>query len=361
MPVFVEDPSQLSKARLKSDLIAHNVALPPATSRKGIYVELHTRHVDQKKCADFSSDEDAETDEETNYAEILDPSSLTDDGLKAALLQHGVKAGPIVASTRALYERKLRNLLFSNGHDKVNDKVDEADEAVLYSDSEEEENSEEEEEKPATEEIQTQTEPADQCQEDDTQELSSQGEDYVYPQCFLVSSRQRVCAAKNSKPCPKRNPRNVLKSSHSAQIPSGISRASSIDQPSGLATGLSEQQSILSNGSLISSQNFSITQMVEEMEGRTSCSSLADASDINQSVVQSHWSRSNRPVVKVPFEDKYNSPDLQFYTPMAGFNEWTRKALYRYFTVYLCISYLYLVWCWLILTKFISHFYMHAL
>ncbi|XP_055022170.1 LEM domain-containing protein 1 isoform X2 [Boleophthalmus pectinirostris] len=334
MPVFVEDPSQLSKARLKSDLIAHNVALPPATSRKGIYVELHTRHVDQKKCADFSSDEDAETDEETNYAEILDPSSLTDDGLKAALLQHGVKAGPIVASTRALYERKLRNLLFSNGHDKVNDKVDEADEAVLYSDSEEEENSEEEEEKPATEEIQTQTEPADQCQEDDTQELSSQGEDYVYPQCFLVSSRQRVCAAKNSKPCPKRNPRNVLKSSHSAQIPSGISRASSIDQPSGLATG---------------------------MEGRTSCSSLADASDINQSVVQSHWSRSNRPVVKVPFEDKYNSPDLQFYTPMAGFNEWTRKALYRYFTVYLCISYLYLVWCWLILTKFISHFYMHAL
>ncbi|KAJ0064414.1 hypothetical protein NL108_006431, partial [Boleophthalmus pectinirostris] len=155
MPVFVEDPSQLSKARLKSDLIAHNVALPPATSRKGIYVELHTRHVDQKKCADFSSDEDAETvsnksDEETNYAEILDPSSLTDDGLKAALLQHGVKAGPIVASTRALYERKLRNLLFSNGHDKVNDKVDEADEAVLYSDSEEEENSEEEEEKPGT-------------------------------------------------------------------------------------------------------------------------------------------------------------------------------------------------------------------
>lgn len=27
---------------------------------------------------------------------MLDPSGLTDDDLKAALLQHGVKAGPIV-------------------------------------------------------------------------------------------------------------------------------------------------------------------------------------------------------------------------------------------------------------------------
>ncbi|KAK7915805.1 hypothetical protein WMY93_011566 [Mugilogobius chulae] len=168
MPVFVEDPSHLSKARLKSDLIAHNVALPPAKSKKGIYVELHTRHVDQRKCADFSSDDEPEEVdvEEPQDPQIIDPSCLTDDDLKAALLQHGVKAGPIVASTRALYERKLRTVLLSNGRDQVSDKVNGADEAVLYSDSEEEEESEEEQDQPVTEEVQTQTEPADQSQQD---------------------------------------------------------------------------------------------------------------------------------------------------------------------------------------------------
>lgn len=30
---------------------------------------------------------------------MLDPSSLTDDDLKAALLKHGVKAGPIVGES----------------------------------------------------------------------------------------------------------------------------------------------------------------------------------------------------------------------------------------------------------------------
>ncbi|CAL1606625.1 unnamed protein product [Knipowitschia caucasica] len=174
MPVFVEDPSQLSKARLKSDLIAHNVALPPAHSRKGTYVDLHERHVHQNTHADFSSDEELEADDEVSKeAKILDPSSLTDDGLISALLQHGVKAGPVVASTRAVYERKLRNLLLSNGRGDVTDEANGADEAALYSDSEddeeEEEEEEEEQEKPVTEEVQTQTEPAEQTLQD-TQE-----------------------------------------------------------------------------------------------------------------------------------------------------------------------------------------------
>ncbi|XP_072305196.1 LEM domain-containing protein 1 isoform X2 [Eucyclogobius newberryi] len=271
MPVFVEETAQLSKARLKSDLIAHNVALPPAKSKKGTYVELHKRHVQQKTCADFSSDEEPEADdEEPNVAKILDPRSLTDDDLKAALQQHGVKAGPIVASTRALYERKLRNLLLSNGLDKVNDKVNGAGEAVLYSDSEEEEVSEEEQEQPVTEEVQTQTEAAERSQQDHKQDLSSQSEDHVYPQCFLVSSRLRFCDSEKRQLIPKRNPRNVLKSSRlsrscGSQVPTGISRASSVDQPSGLAPALSsEHQSVLSNGSVISAQNFSITEMVEE-------------------------------------------------------------------------------------------------
>ncbi|KAM9856157.1 LEM domain-containing protein 1 [Aulostomus maculatus] len=148
MPVFVEDPAQLSVSRLKSDLIAHNVQLPPAKSKKEVYVELHMKHVDQQNAVDFSSDEEEDPvqdvaeqeEEEPEDEEIPDPSSLTDDDLKAALLLQGVKAGPIVASTRALYEKKLRKLLQSNRQNELNG----TEQAVLYSDTEEEEEDEEE-------------------------------------------------------------------------------------------------------------------------------------------------------------------------------------------------------------------------
>lgn len=57
MPLF-EDPANFSKSRLKSDLISHNVSLPPADSKKQVYVELHLKHIEQKNAADFSSDEE---------------------------------------------------------------------------------------------------------------------------------------------------------------------------------------------------------------------------------------------------------------------------------------------------------------
>lgn len=58
MPVFVEDPAQFSKLRLKSELIAHNITLPVAESKKQVYVGLYLKHVAQKSAADFSSEEE---------------------------------------------------------------------------------------------------------------------------------------------------------------------------------------------------------------------------------------------------------------------------------------------------------------
>ncbi|XP_069560461.1 LEM domain-containing protein 1 isoform X2 [Brachyistius frenatus] len=206
---FVEDPALLPKSRLKLDLVAHNVALPPAASKKEVYVELHLKHIDQKNAADFSSDEedqapDAADEEEGPWeAAMPDPSSLTDDDLKATLLKHGVKAGPIVASTRALYEKKLRTLLQSDGYDRLNG----AEKAVLYSDSEEEEDDEEEEvevevveadeevngEEEDKESVSQQQETVEQLNK--AQQKTSQAElhfqigDFSYPQCFLRSSK----------------------------------------------------------------------------------------------------------------------------------------------------------------------------
>ncbi|XP_067449002.1 LEM domain-containing protein 1 isoform X4 [Thunnus thynnus] len=261
MPVFVEDPAQFSKSRLKSDLIAHNVALPPSKSKKEVYVALHMKHVDQKNAADFSSDEEdqvqdvSEEEEDTDNTEMPDPSSLTDDDLKAALLMHGFKAGPIVASTRALYEQKLRKLLQSDGHDKVNG----IEKGVLYSDSEEEEeNGEEEDEESGSEGAKQETaEQSEQAQEE------------------------------------------------SSQVPSG-------------------SQSVMSNGSF-SSLTFSITRLVEEMESRTSLSTSVDSKrELNGSNVQEHWSRSNRLDMPVVDKNTKKDQSL-YYTPKASSCEWEMK------------------------------------
>lgn len=63
MPLL-EDPARLSKSRLKSELLAHNVALPPAKSRKEVYVDLHLKHIERRKAAEFSSDEEDRAQDE---------------------------------------------------------------------------------------------------------------------------------------------------------------------------------------------------------------------------------------------------------------------------------------------------------
>ncbi|XP_041654558.1 LEM domain-containing protein 1 isoform X3 [Cheilinus undulatus] len=307
MPLFEEDPVHLSKSRLKSDLVAHNVALPPAKSRKEVYVELHLKHIDQKHAADFSSDEEEQVhdvedkDEDPEETEIPDPSGLTDDELKAALLAHGVKVGPIVASTRALYEKKLRTLLQSNGHDHLNG----TEKAELYSDSEEEEENGEEEEKECDYEEgkDETTEQSEQAPQESSQVKTyfHQGH-FVYPQCFLPSPRLHARPSGNKEPAPKRNSGNALKSSergqsHRSQIPAGISKASSVDQLSGLGSGVtSGLQSVKTSGcSSFPFQAFSITEMVEQMESRASFSSCPDTERaLNGSNVHDHWSRSSR-------------------------------------------------------------------
>ncbi|XP_037336533.2 LEM domain-containing protein 1 isoform X8 [Pungitius pungitius] len=136
MSLSSENPAHFSKSRLKSDLVAHNVALPPAKSRKEVYVELHLKHIQRKNAAEFSSDEEDRVENAEEEDERMpDLSGLTDDDLKAALLRHGVEAGPIVASTRGVYENKLRKLLQSDGQGVLNG----AERGVLYSDSEDEE------------------------------------------------------------------------------------------------------------------------------------------------------------------------------------------------------------------------------
>uniref|UniRef100_A0A668A7V1 LEM domain containing 1 n=1 Tax=Myripristis murdjan TaxID=586833 RepID=A0A668A7V1_9TELE len=187
MPVFVEDPAKFSKSRLKSDLVAHNVSLPSAESKKEVYVQLYLKHVNQKNAADFSSDEEdheqdaIDKEEHAKDPQMLDLADLTDDDLKAMLLKHGVKAGPIVGSTRALYERKLKKLLEPDAQHKPNGTGD----GALYSDSEEEEEDREEEEEEELDSEQVRQERAAQLEEAQ-QEISQ-----MESQSLLSSSTDR--------------------------------------------------------------------------------------------------------------------------------------------------------------------------
>ncbi|XP_016300520.1 lamina-associated polypeptide 2, isoforms beta/delta/epsilon/gamma-like isoform X3 [Sinocyclocheilus anshuiensis] len=157
---------------------------------------------------------------------------LTDDQLKAKLLRYGVKAGPIVASTRALYEKKLKRLLDSSEQTSQH-MVNGTRDASRYSDSEEEDERVEDEDKDSESE-QLRSETVSRTETSKTASrtgMFSQSRDF-YPRCFMPTAGFI-------------NGKIQHKSSDATQ-----------------------------NGSLSQSgspyRSFSITQMVEEIENRFS-------------------------------------------------------------------------------------------
>nr|XP_023672553.1 thymopoietin isoform X2 [Paramormyrops kingsleyae] len=131
MSEFLEDPSVLTKDKLKNELLANNVALPSGEHKKDVYVQLYLKNLTAQNKRNpapdaFSSDEDLPPPVVSNKSrsgrkatrktdkprpEDVDVTDLTDEGLKAQLLKYGVNPGPIVASTRKLYEKKLQKLI----------------------------------------------------------------------------------------------------------------------------------------------------------------------------------------------------------------------------------------------------------
>ncbi|KAI7790630.1 thymopoietin b [Triplophysa rosa] len=127
MAQFHDDPALLTKEKLKSELIANNVPLPSADSKKDVYVQLYVKNLTvlNKKRVSPPSDTFSSDDEDSSRvtgkkatrktdrarADEKDVSSLTDEELNVQLQKYGVHTGPIVASTRKLYEKKLQQFL----------------------------------------------------------------------------------------------------------------------------------------------------------------------------------------------------------------------------------------------------------
>uniref|UniRef100_A0A8C3NZJ1 Thymopoietin n=1 Tax=Cyanoderma ruficeps TaxID=181631 RepID=A0A8C3NZJ1_9PASS len=138
MPEFLADPSVLTKEKLKSELIANNVSLPGGEQRKDVYVQLYLQHLTARNPPslaqpDFSSDEEREptplgarsrgaaaagrkatkkTDKpRPEEKDDLDITEMSNEDLQEQLTKYGVNPGPIVATTRKLYEKKLLKLM----------------------------------------------------------------------------------------------------------------------------------------------------------------------------------------------------------------------------------------------------------
>ncbi|NXW63709.1 LAP2B protein, partial [Eurystomus gularis] len=137
MPEFLADPSVLTKEKLKSELIANNVSLPGGEQRKDVYVQLYLQHLTARNPPapaqpDFSSDEEREhtplgirnrgaaagrkatkkTDKpRPEEKDDLDITEISNEDLQEQLVKYGVNPGPIVATTRKLYEKKLLKLM----------------------------------------------------------------------------------------------------------------------------------------------------------------------------------------------------------------------------------------------------------
>ncbi|XP_059672612.1 thymopoietin isoform X2 [Gavia stellata] len=137
MPEFLADPSVLTKEKLKSELIANNVSLPGGEQRKDVYVQLYLQHLTARNPPaaaqpDFSSDEEREptplgarnrgaaagrkatkkTDKpRTEEKDDLDITEMSNEDLQEQLVKYGLNPGPVVATTRKLYEKKLLKLM----------------------------------------------------------------------------------------------------------------------------------------------------------------------------------------------------------------------------------------------------------
>ncbi|KAG8439504.1 hypothetical protein GDO86_005634 [Hymenochirus boettgeri] len=132
MPEFLQNPASLTKEKLKSELVANNVKLPPGEQLKEVYINLYLKHLTSRNrnTTDFSSDEEREStplrgrgrppgrkatkktdkpraEEEKDFQDV---TKLSNEALREELIKYGLNPGPILDSTRKVLEQRLVKL-----------------------------------------------------------------------------------------------------------------------------------------------------------------------------------------------------------------------------------------------------------
>jgi len=146
--------SNLTKEELRNALIDHGVpSLPPLSAKKDQLLSLYEEHIGRLEngTSEFSSDDEVSlnmspterakvsstskvskssskspqntkkivSDEESLSVDGVDVEALDDDELFSLLKENGIDVGPIVASTRPFYKKKLKLVLKGEGMDNT--------------------------------------------------------------------------------------------------------------------------------------------------------------------------------------------------------------------------------------------------
>ncbi|CAB1322699.1 unnamed protein product [Coregonus sp. 'balchen'] len=115
MAEFLEDPSVLTKDKLKSELTANNVLLPSSEQKKDVYVQLYLKNLTvlNKKCPPsvdtFSSDEELPAPVVSNKSRSGRKATRKTDKPRSEEVE--VTDLTDASSNRKLYEKKLQKLL----------------------------------------------------------------------------------------------------------------------------------------------------------------------------------------------------------------------------------------------------------
>lgn len=124
-------PEKFTKPQLRALLQDAGVVIPEGKVLKHQLVEMYNQYLQQLKTTEYSSEEDDDVIIEDALPPMkkvtVDLERLGDKKISEMLLERGVKVGPIVPSTRALYLKKLKKLV-NNEEDASNaDAVNEND------------------------------------------------------------------------------------------------------------------------------------------------------------------------------------------------------------------------------------------
>ncbi len=100
MAQFHEDPALLTKEKLKSELLANNVPLPSADSKKDVYVQLYLKNLTvlNKK----------------NISAPAPDTFSSDEEMTAPLLSNRSRSGKVSAETNHMHSLTLISMLLLN-------------------------------------------------------------------------------------------------------------------------------------------------------------------------------------------------------------------------------------------------------
>ncbi|XP_071818116.1 lamina-associated polypeptide 2, isoforms beta/gamma-like [Apostichopus japonicus] len=241
MPSVVKNPERLTVQQLKKELQRKKVSIP-TDARKDTYVQLYRKHIlKEGRGFGFSSDEDDQPSVSAKRVTVTSqmyqsssrtPSSrkgaykiiyqdklsdvedLTDRKLRSELLQRGTKVGPIVPTTRPVYERKLADLLVQEVEEGETNRSKST--MVSFHDDGEEEEDEEDEEEDDDEEDEEEEEFSDSDVERDRPVISGRGDSrlqrrYTTQQQESTSSRSTVYRSSSVKKSKSQNDTKQLR------------------------------------------------------------------------------------------------------------------------------------------------------